>query len=430
MNRIGAVFGAIVLSAAPNLAAVAKAATQEEILQRLDRLEKEKAALKKELNRIQHKGVLPAQSASLVSSQPNSQAKNQNVDPYLPPANAVPKAPPLAAAPVYKAPPAAVVSDNFYFFLDGAYDNVRLPTYSLGFHNVGPRPGFPDLGPVQNLDPRSDGAGVRGAFGISGVSARIEVGGSYIAARGTTSQTANSTQFVSAPLLSGAAGAVAFNCSPGLGLLCNTVGSLTTNYSAWQFNGKIADDLRYGTITVTPSAALFGGNSRANQRLTQAFTDMLTGVGVISTGAYAASTTLNWTDLGGRVGLDVNAPLTNALTFGIGGWVGGAARTVTMTGSDAAASAPPPIFNGASAISSFANKGVFLANAEAGFAYRWTPAVTLRAFGGVNYDNRVPGITNPAFAGSVSAPTSMTPAAIYFANENSYYGGGGFLARF
>jgi hypothetical protein len=58
----------------------------------------------------------------------------------------------------------------------------------------------------------------------------------------------------------------------------------------------------------------------------------------------------------------------------------------------------------------------------------WTPAVTLRAFGGVNYDNRVPGITNPTFPDS--APTSMTPAAIYFANETSYYGGGGFLARF
>jgi hypothetical protein len=429
MNRIGVAFGTIALLAAPNLSAVAKAASQEEILQRLDRLEKEKAALKKELNRIQHKGVLPAQSASQVSSQPNSQAKNQNVDPYLSPANAVPKVPPLAAAPVYKAPPAAVVSDNFYFFLDGAYDNVRLPTYSLGFHNVGPGAGFPDLGPVQNLDRRSDGAGVRGAFGISGVSARIEVGGSYIAARGTTSQTANSTQFVSAPLLSGA-GAVAFNCSPSLGLSCNTVGSLTTNYSAWQFNGKIADDLRYGTLTVTPSAALFGSNSRANQSFTQVFTDMLTGVGVISTGTYAASTTLNWTDLGGRVGLDVNAPLTNALTFGIGGWVGAAARTVSMTGNDTAASAPPPVFNGASAISAGANKGVFLANAEAGFAYRWTPVVTLRAFGGVNYDNKVPGITNPTFAGSVNAPTSATPANIYFANETSFYGGGGFLVRF
>ena len=334
-------------------------------------------------------------------------------------------------APVYKAPPAEVASGNFYFWLDGMYDNVRLPTYSLGLHGVGLVAGLPDLGTLQSFSPRLDGGGVRGAVGymIPGTSARVEIGGSYIAARGTAAQNTNSTTTgVSSQLLNGG-GAFAFSC--GGTLSCNTAGSLTTSYSSWQVNGKIADDLKYGTITVTPSAALFGGNSRANQSLTQAFTQMFTATGVVAdTGSYAASTSLNWTDFGGRVGLDVTAPLTNALTFGIGGWVGAAARTVSMTGSDVAASTPTTIFNGASAISSGGNKGVFLANGEAGFAYLWSPAVTLRAFGGVNFDNSVPGITNPTFAGSVNTPTSTTPARIYFASETSYYAGGGFLVRF
>jgi hypothetical protein len=61
----------------------------------------------------------------------------------------------------------------------------------------------------------------------------------------------------------------------------------------------------------------------------------------------------------------------------------------------------------------------------------WSSAVTLRAFGGVNYDNSVPGITNPTFAGSPGGPTSTTtPAHIYLASETSYYAGGSFLVRF
>ncbi len=38
-------------------------------------------------------------------------------------------------APAYKAPAAAVEHDNYYFWLDGMYDRVRLPTYGLGVHN-------------------------------------------------------------------------------------------------------------------------------------------------------------------------------------------------------------------------------------------------------------------------------------------------------
>ena len=88
------------------------------------------------------------------------------------------------------------------------------------------------------------------------------------------------------------------------------------------------------------------------------------------------------------------------------------------------------IFNGTSAIATSDTKGVLLANAEASLAYNFSPMMTLRGFVGLNYDGSVPGITNPTFTGSVNAPTTTTPASIYYAHETSYYAGGGLVVRF
>src|SRR2546428_2663210 len=70
-------------------------------------------------------------------------------------------------APVYKAPPPAVVTDSgWYVWIDGDYQRVRLPAYALGLHNVRfPAAPFVDAGPSQSFDPRLNGAGVRGAVG-------------------------------------------------------------------------------------------------------------------------------------------------------------------------------------------------------------------------------------------------------------------------
>ena len=76
-----------------------------------------------------------------------------------------------------------------------------------------------------------------------------------------------------------------------------------------------------------------------------------------------------------------------------------------------------------------ANTTAFVANAEAGAAIKVTPLAAIRGFVGVNYDNRVPGISSPSFTGSVNAPTTRTPAAILFAHETSYYAGGGIFVR-
>jgi hypothetical protein len=331
-------------------------------------------------------------------------------------------------APVYKAPAAVVTDSGYYFWLDGMYDRVRLPTYSLGLHNTTPGaavPPFTDMGSVNTFDPRLDGGGVRGAIGyvLPGTSTKFEFGGSYVAANSSQSQSTSSpNNGVTALLLNGGQNS-AFTCT--LAPACTTAGSLSTSYSAWQFNGKVSNDWKYGSVTLTPAVAVFGGNTRVGQTLSQSFSQNW----FPNTGTYSASTTEQWRDIGVRVGVDVNAPVTTALTVGIGGWVGGANRRTSLSGNDAASNSGGSVFTGNSALSIGDSKTVLLANAEAGFVYKFTQTVALRGFAGLNYDGSVPGIASPTYTGSITAPTSRTAASIYYANETNYYAGGGVAVK-
>ena len=214
---------------------------------------------------------------------------------------------------------------------------------------------------------------------------------------------------------------------------CSVAGTLNSSYNSWQANGKAAYDGKFGLFTLTPSAALFGGTSRAGQTLSQFFSRFHTFDTVIDAGTYFASTALNWTDFGGRAGLDARIPLNGWLSVGVGGWIGVASRTTSLTGNDVAISTPlTSVFTGASTVSASATTTAFLANAEAGFAIKPVPWVTLRGFVGLNYDEKVPGISGPLFAGSqlLPSPAVTTPAGIFFARETSYYAGGGVIVRF
>jgi hypothetical protein len=326
--------------------------------------------------------------------------------------------------PVYKPSQAGAASDNLYFWLDGTYDRVRLPTYKLGLHAVADGGILLDTGnTVQTFDPSLNGGGIRGAIGyfMSGTSTRYEFGGSYVEAKGSSSQITSITTYdVLAQFVNGA-GTNGFGCLAPAS--CNTAGTLSTDYNAWQFNGKIASDWKFGLVTVTPSVAVFGGNTRVGQMLSQSFTQFLTGV-VSATGTYTASSREKWWDIGARIGVDVNAPVTTALTVGIGGWVGGANRRTFLSGNDAANDTVAS-FNGNGTLSISDSKIVFLANAETGFAYKLTQTVILRGFAGLNYDGSVPGITNPTYSGGFFAPTSTTAASIYYAHAMNYYTGGG-----
>jgi len=178
-----------------------------------------------------------------------------------------------------------------------------------------------------------------------------------------------------------------------------------------------------GPVSVSPFLALLGGSNHNNQTFVQ--TIVQGPPPVTNWGPYSANTSLTWNDFGGRLGLDATAPLASWLAWSFSGSVGIADRMVSLIGSDSISvfGLPPT-----SAVSGSATTTAFMANLETGFAVKALPSLTLRAFGGVNFDNRVPGISQQQlqFNGAPLPP----PASISFSNETSYYAGGGASWRF
>lgn len=340
----------------------------------------------------------------------------------------------FAADMPFKAPPIAGASGNWYFWIDGMYENVRLPSYALGYHGFGDT-SFVDFGPAQSFNQTLNGGGLRGALGYTmpGSGIRFEIGGSYVSAKGSSSQTSTLANDAAPVLLNGAnpgsAIVGALLCAGVQGFTCTAAGTVSSDYDAWQINAKVAVDRKFGAATISPSLTVFGGNTHNDQNLSQTFQQFLGGAPFSNMGTYSASTALRWTDAGARAGLDFSVPVTDALTFALGGWVGGASRTVSFSGSDVSRFSSP-IFNGTSTVSAGDSKGVLLANAEIGLAYAFNPIVTLRGFGGVNYDGSVPGVASPSIVINVGGPTLRTPAGIAYAAEASYYAGGGLQVRF
>lgn len=69
----------------------------------------------------------------------------------------------------------------------------------------------------------------------------------------------------------------------------------------------------------------------------------------------------------------------------------------------------------------------FVANAETSLTFRLAPRWSLRTFVGLNYDNKVPGISAPV---PVVGGGTSTPAGINYQAETSYYAGGGLTVKF
>lgn len=344
----------------------------------------------------------------------------------------------LPTAPVYKSPAAMPIAGGFYGWVDGSWQQINLPSVGLGQQYLITATRT-DNGPVDVLRPQLDGAGIRGGLGymFPGTSMRLEMGGSYVHADGT----ARSSQGPSLPetgpvMLSGAASTVGafYSCST-IGFNCATAATLTTDYTAWEMFGKIASDWKFGAFTVTPFATVFGGNARNSQSLAQSLTQTTTGGALLNAGLYNASTSLNWTDVGARVGFDTSYDVNSWLAVGAGGYLGLADRSASLSGNDTYTyTLPSPLFPTASSVSASASRTAFVANAEAGFSIKPMPAWLIRGFVGLHYDSAVPGISTPSFSGEEGLPPTgaMTPnpAGIRFQNETSYYAGGGIIVRF
>jgi len=343
--------------------------------------------------------------------------------------------------PAYKAQPAAIASNGLYVWADGAWEDVHLPSVALSWHNAAFT--FLDNGPVDTIRARVQGAGVRGAVGYLlpqggyssswGSNLRFEIGARYVNASGTQNDALSPAgPFINQVLLNG-------NFSGGFGcvgvITCSIAAGLHTDYRTWELSGKLASDLQAGGVKLTPSLAVFGGEGRNAQSLTQAFSQ-LTGGALINTGSYNASTALNWTDIGARVGLDASLPLNSWLSFGAGGYVGLAHRSVSLFGSDFGTATSPAIFDGTSVIAVSTGTNVFVANVEAGLNINpWERRdVTFRIFGGADFDNRVPGLSPANYSGTFGGGgftlTSTTPVGIAFFSETNVYAGGGVMVRF
>lgn len=334
---------------------------------------------------------------------------------------------PVKAAPV-------VYSSGYYMWVDGSYDSVKLPTFGLGWRYITSGGSNLDRGVTQTYDPRATGGNVAGAFGyifprgtapaMLGDNFRVEFGGSYV--RATASQSANSTpgDSFTTQLVSGLVTA-AIGCSP-----CYNASTLSTTYSSWQANLKAAGDHKYGTVTVTPSLALFGGSSRNNQHFVEG--EGFVGAPQFAGASYTADSTVRWDDVGAKFGLNAKVDMTPALTLGAGGSVGFAARHTSMSANDACVQFCT-FADFSSSVSASANTVPFLANAEINATYRPWANTALRVFAGLNYDSKVPGISTPSFSGaapSANTPFLGNPAGIYYSGETSYYVGGGLTVTF
>ena len=206
----------------------------------------------------------------------------------------------------------------------------------------------------------------------------------------------------------------------------------------WHLAAKVASEFPLGgLITATPSLSVVGGEGHNNIAVTQTQTQILSMPSI--TQSYSARAKLNWDDIGGKAGLNLKAPLSSWVTASISGSVALVDRDTSLRGSDMYTGTfpsgfplpiPPQTSPFFSAISSSKNRAAVLSNVEGSLSFQACQNVSVRFFGGMNYDDSVPGVRAPVFFGSVIATTGGTPARIKFVGETSFYGGAGLVIHF
>jgi len=404
-------------------------------------LANENAALRKRIQRLElelqnaklHKRLDQLESASAVAS-PATGASNpttsvSKLDAWGSTATVVsPAAGKAYAADLPVKAPALVEasSGGVYLWSGASYQSINLPSY-----DVGARLGtfccggvLLDNGSAQRFDPRPTGYGVSGGLGyafpgnlpgVFGSNFRIAFGGQYVQAKATQSATANFTAspFIWFTNLAGAFPNLISSCP------CSLASRLTTDYDTWQLNGKLATDYRFGRYVLAPSVLLFGGQGRINQQLDQ------TETALGGNFSYSASTKLTWTEWGAKFGQALTVDLTDWLRPGLAGSVGVADRQVAATGSDTSTGG---VVN-PSALMANASTTAFLANVEGSLTAHWGLA-SLSAFGGWNFDSRVPGISSATFLSSGASTILVAAPGIKFESESSYYVGGAGTIKF
>jgi hypothetical protein len=344
----------------------------------------------------------------------------------------------VAADLPVKVPEAVVAPEQgIYVWLDGSYQHISLPQYSLGFKRIGA--GFIDLGNFDSIKARADGGAGSAGIGyavpngvlspVFGSNLRAEAIISYLDARGTQhggTTLVNDSVESGIQLLNGNALTTLQTCVP-----CISTVTLSSRVTGWQGSGRIASDYALGYGSLTPSFGVFAGNTRNNQTFSQTVQtppNSNNAVPLFST--YAANTSLKWTDYGARFGLEGRLPVHPWVTLALGGSVGWAQRQTDFVGNDVVNCGFLSIVcPNASTFGANASKTAFLANVEGSVIVGQGGGWKGRLFAGANFDDSVPGLSSNSYTGSVFAPTSVTPAGIVYSSQTSLYAGLGIAYR-
>lgn len=321
-------------------------------------------------------------------------------------------------------------SGRAYVWMDGSYQSIDLPNVAnFGVQGLLP-PALVVPGGSEKHDPRLSGYGVGGGIGYTfdhgvfsplwGSDVRIELGGSYVRADGTSlSQSVPVTNVnLTALSITGAAVGVA-GCG---GVTCFSQSVLSSDYTAWNIHLKGKSDFKSGQWIVTPSIALIAGQGETSQHMVQ---QTFVNGAPYSLLGYGMNAALNWTDIGAKIGLDTRYDFLNGFSAGLIGSIGVAHRSAAMSADSSIlfSSLVPKL----SAIQDSHNTAPVLANLEARLTSRLMSNITAKGFAGINYDSSTPGIEAPQ--GSLLSPRG-TPARIKFDSTISYYAGAGLNVSF
>jgi hypothetical protein len=190
----------------------------------------------------------------------------------------------------------------------------------------------------------------------------------------------------------------------------------------------VATEIAANPFLIIPSIEILGGTSRVNQSYSQAR--------VVSGGPtayYDSDTSMRWSDAGAKVGLAISTALTPNVDFSLGGTVTAAFRRATLDGNDRLDDGFG--FIATSAIGLSRSTVVVIPGLEAQVTARPWQGVQVRAFGGIERDNRVPGIVAPSFTpaeflAGFGTGIVATPASIGFSAHTNVRVGGGITVAF
>jgi hypothetical protein len=330
-----------------------------------------------------------------------------------------------AAAQTIPPPALSVKTGNVFVWADGSYRSVHLPDYGLGFYETSTTT-FEKIGAVHTFKPRASGGGVSGGAGVMlppstlpGTNARVALTGRFIDASASQSAIASSNGNV-IQLLDG------FLIGP-CGT-CQLPTRLDTDVRNWQLGLAAATEFHVSRLIVTPSVELVGGMSRVGQTYSQ--------VRIVGGGPnayYDAATKVRWADAGAKLGVAFSVPVMPMVELGVGGTLTTVYRHATLDGNDRLDDGFG--FIATSTVGLSRSTVAVIPGVEAQVTVRPRANIQLRAFGGIERDNRVPGIVAPRFtpdeflAGFATGITA-TPASIGFSSHTTYYAGGGIAATF